>query len=603
MAPLAIGIGIGVSFEAANAGGSSTTSDIQLEASLDHILLEGGSGVVELESGPAPLPFTAAALAISGLVGYWPLSETSGSVAYNLQGNGALNGTYSAVSLAADNLVPNGQYANFNGSTSYVNIFSSALASAFNGAEGTLICYVQPTVGAWVDGVFRRGVIIRHDVNNRVSIHKDSTNDQFDFLYVAGGTSLEGTYTLPVAVPANFPLLLASFTWSKSNNQVLCYLADVQQGSTLTGLGTFAGAIADAEIGSDSLTPTLPWSGGIGPTLLYNRALTQLEIRSLSETFLQGAGPLVKAVNQTPVSTLRSTLIGEIWSGFGLPSTGVDSVATNVTNPLAAGGFTPSNLLRVDQLTFNMDDNQGNFVTAQTPYVFYPTSGTSNGNLVIYNTGHTSDNNAWPLGNQGVSVQSLVQAGYTVIGLFMPFGGDDATTITNHDARPAPTATLNSLKFYIEPIVRSINYLGSGFGKICMAGLSGGGWTVSVAAAVDTRIARSAHVAGSLPLYMTNFGSGVRDWEQWLPGVWPTMDYQDLYVMACDGGRKQTQILNSNDPSDAAYTTYQLYTPYVIPVTAAALGAGGTWAMYVSTSSQHTITSDSLAVIEALFAS
>lgn len=53
------------------------------------------------------------------------------------------------------------------------------------------------------------------------------------------------------------------------------------------------------------------------------------------------------------------------------------------------------------------------------------------------------------------------------------------------------------MRFFIEPVVLTINYaLTLGYKRIIMSGLSGGGWTTTVAAAIDPRIQLSMPGAG-----------------------------------------------------------------------------------------------------------
>ena len=56
------------------------------------------------------------------------------------------------------------------------------------------------------------------------------------------------------------------------------------------------------------------------------------------------------------------------------------------------------------------------------------------------------------------------------------------------------------LRFFLEPVWLTINYAQSlGYKNIVMAGLSGGGWTTTMMAAIDPRIGLSFPVAGSMP--------------------------------------------------------------------------------------------------------
>lgn len=304
-----------------------------------------------------------------------------------------------------------------------------------------------------------------------------------------------------------------------------------------------------------------------------------------------------KSAVQVEFSTkTQADLINEIWSGNGLPTNGATNVATSVTNPLAPYSLTPANLLRVDRLTIAMDDNAGNIVETSQPWVFRPTA--SNGKLAIFNCGHTATVDAFNRGEQGVTIKRLVEAGYTVIAKLMPFAGSDSGgTVANHDSLPRPTASLNHLKFFIEPNVRAINELmPEGFTAVVETGLSGGGWTVDLHAAVDERVAASASVAGSLPLYMINVANGPRDWEQLLPSL--GCDFHDLYVMECSNGRKHLHVLNSQDPSVFWEAGYRAYTDFVPAVSSA---TGGRFGLTIYPNSQHSVSAAAQNDIVSLF--
>jgi hypothetical protein len=80
-----------------------------------------------------------------------------------------------------------------------------------------------------------------------------------------------------------------------------------------------------------------------------------------------------------------------------------------------------------------------------------------------------------------------------------------------------------------------------------MIGLSGGGWTTTVYAAIDPTIRCSFPVAGTIPLYLRTGGS-VGDREQIEPTFYGIAGYPDLYVLGAHGrGRRQVQILVRRD--------------------------------------------------------
>lgn len=295
--------------------------------------------------------------------------------------------------------------------------------------------------------------------------------------------------------------------------------------------------------------------------------------------------PIVRAGVTVSVAEMRERATAEIWSGKGLPTGGVHAIERGVASPLTS--LKPYNLARVDRLTIDMG------ITASMPWVFRPKQ--SNGRAAIYHAGHGA-NFTSVIGSNGREelMADLVNAGYTLVGMIMPWDG----SLEAHRALPAPTAELNHLRFFIEPVVRAINHMTSeGFDGVFMVGFSGGGWTVTLAAAIDTRIKVSATIAGSLPLYMAH----ERDWEQELPGLADFLDYTDLHVMGVDGGREQLQILNSHDLCCFKRSTYRDYLPYEFDVTYAARRAGGKWSLMWAEQYMHSIGIDSRAAVFQLF--
>ena len=88
----------------------------------------------------------------------------------------------------------------------------------------------------------------------------------------------------------------------------------------------------------------------------------------------------------------------------------------------------------------------------------------------------------------------------------------------DRDSLPLPPMT-----YFIEPVIAMINFLVSDRGEegVGMVGLSGGGWTTHVVAAVDPRISESFPVAGSYPLYLRPYYRGsTGDAEQIDPGLY-----------------------------------------------------------------------------------
>ena len=112
---------------------------------------------------------------------------------------------------------------------------------------------------------------------------------------------------------------------------------------------------------------------------------------------------------------------------------------------------------------------------------------------------------------------------------------------------------VKTMRFFLEPVILTINLaLRSGYTNVVMMGKSGGGWTTTVAAALDPRISFSAPIAGSIPL---TFPHKSWDFEQqprpsegagWYLG---DCNYTCLYTLAAlEPRRNSLQMLHENDP-------------------------------------------------------
>jgi hypothetical protein len=209
-------------------------------------------------------------------IAYWPLDDASGSTARDASGNGR-TGTYSNVTLGATGPVSGGAAASFNGSTSFVNVYSASLAAAFNGAEVTLMGWAQAT--NWVAGVtlFKFGV----NGNNDVYIQKNNTSDRFEGFYVAGATT---DATSETGGQTSTAWRHAAITVSKAADQMRLYVNGVQVGTTQSTLGTWAGTLANTRcvIGAADTALSNPWLGNLAHVAVFTRALSAADVLSLA---------------------------------------------------------------------------------------------------------------------------------------------------------------------------------------------------------------------------------------------------------------------------------------------------------------------------------
>jgi len=205
----------------------------------------------------------------------------------------------------------------------------------------------------------------------------------------------------------------------------------------------------------------------------------------------------------------RRALINYIWGPGGFPGQRFpDAVLTNVTSPIKE----LHHLARVDELRMELAPGlQG------LAYHFIPEH--PNSQLVVVHHGHacTFDDDPSPKDiGYGLhrTIQALLREGYGVLGVFMPHmrPGDCAG---GHDAM-FQTKTIGSpIKYFLEPTALALNYLKKRshsdhfprYRVFHMTGLSGGGWTTTLYAAIDPSIRCSFPVAGTIPLYLRVGGS------------------------------------------------------------------------------------------------
>jgi hypothetical protein len=212
------------------------------------------------------------------LVAYLPLGERAGAVAIDASGNGR-NGASTAVALGHPG--PGGRASGvlLDGSTSYINWYSTSLRDAFNNAEGSLVVWCKVPSAVWTDGASHTLCRLRADANNSIDINKSTTNNRVNCAYLAGSTNSQ----VQITSITSLDWLCFGLTWSKAADQVIGYMNGVQQGATLTGLGVWAGNLASGNtvVGAATLTPTGAWNGHIAHAALWSTPLTAAEMLRL----------------------------------------------------------------------------------------------------------------------------------------------------------------------------------------------------------------------------------------------------------------------------------------------------------------------------------
>jgi hypothetical protein len=174
--------------------------------------------------------------------------------------------------------------------------------------------------------------------------------------------------------------------------------------------------------------------------------------------------------------------------------------------------------------------------------------------LLLYHNGHET---ATCSPNYDGVVDYFNELGYDMMEFNMPLIGCNA-----HPGVPSSHAWfeqweeqgVHTMQYFIEPVVLAINYAQTlGYEKFILLGLSGGGWSTTLAAAVDPRIQLSFPTAGSVPFDLKvgpYEGADMGDYEQLVARpIYHICGYECMYVLAgLETERAQLQLLHEWDP-------------------------------------------------------
>jgi len=218
----------------------------------------------------------------SDLVAYWQLSETAGTEADD-SASGDYDGTYdAAVALAQlDNPQADGRQVPYFDGSGGVDIYSSALNTAFDGENGTIAGWFKMDAAAWSEGSSGSMLTMqrfREDINNRVEF-RAYTDSRYELLmiYVIDGDSL--SHSLPFEGPLDAWFHLA-ITYQKESTQnvvkfyfngelIITKTTSTQQSWT-TNLST-----SETSIGHN-------WKGHIADLAVWKQALDAADILELA---------------------------------------------------------------------------------------------------------------------------------------------------------------------------------------------------------------------------------------------------------------------------------------------------------------------------------
>jgi len=220
----------------------------------------------------------------TGPIAYWPLWETSGTVAQCLI-NPLQNGTYSSdvATWPPGTGIGDGNSAPFfDGTNDFVNIYSATLAGVFSGTTGSIMSWARvANAGVWTDGLFHRIFTVGANANNMMGCFKRDLNNQVMFQYHANAVN----QTIVQLDNTSTGWTCWIQTWDQPGaNQWWGYRDGTVYGaSPVGGLGVWVGPLANTfcYIGQYSGGVTR-WHGWESNVAIWNRALSLGEAINLA---------------------------------------------------------------------------------------------------------------------------------------------------------------------------------------------------------------------------------------------------------------------------------------------------------------------------------
>lgn len=318
-------------------------------------------------------------------------------------------------------------------------------------------------------------------------------------------------------------------------------------------------------------------------------------------TTVQSVADLFTTRTAADIAAKRAALAQHIWAGQG-PYSPADE-----RRPIGAPVDGNSNVLidlrfgavdadKLERLTFNLplgaDSKAFLFRHNERPR-----------KLVVYCHQHGTGPGFVSAPDALGTIRRWYEAGADVLAFALPGHGDNTppthngSELDHHNEYWAieedPSVPWSPVRFFVDPIVRGLHEVRHHYARCIMQGLSGGGWTTHLCAALDERIDVSYPVAGSQPWYIRRPGtSDMGDYEQQSARLLSVANYLDWYVMACSSGRRQLQVLNRFDA--CCFSSMPTYAEAVRE--AVSQSGGGAWQYIVDSShDRHAISAVAMA--------
>lgn len=261
-----------------------------------------------------------------GPIGYWPLNETSGTIAYDVVGGN--NGTYTnfpsvtGSSFTLDQ--PGPSASDFGGNSLSVQLLSSIVdipGASFNfTGPVTAVAWVQLIVTPTFDGIVGKG-----DSSYRISVNPSSQPGGND------GTSAAADATSTTALDGNWHMLAYTYTGKPGQNFNGLLYVDGTLVASNTVVTAPTGDNLDVWIGGspDYGSARLLQGGNVADVAIFNKALTPAQVQgAFTGTFVQG--PVSITINKVGSNVVLTWPTGTLQQATTLNGTWTtDSTATS----------------------------------------------------------------------------------------------------------------------------------------------------------------------------------------------------------------------------------------------------------------------------------
>lgn len=327
-------------------------------------------------------------------------------------------------------------------------------------------------------------------------------------------------------------------------------------------------------------------------------------IDELSETYVKNFDieEIISLQNKDSIQNKRSTLL-EVLFGNAPIKQNVD-----LYKNISLADYPDLSIYKdITNLIRQTDMYQVNMEQGVLSKVIHFHPNTPNNKIVFFHKGHGSDYIA-----RLPFVKAMLTDGYDVVEFSMPLKGiNDQNDLIAYSKGVGPLRIKSHsdfrqlyldqglpLKFFIAPVLNVLELMPKDK-PVYMVGISGGGWTTLLSAALAPQIEKSVSIAGAWPAYMkSHLMRDNGDYEQVTRDFYRHVNYPELMLMGATGkNRSQLLIYNQYDPCCFAGSYSNLFISG-LKKKLSSFNNDGSIDLYIDSSQeQHTISGNQIKII------